>query len=115
MGRTSSSTNVGTNTQDFPRHSPMDRVGKLPSTQRTESCCCRNGRGCWHRGKPAKWKRVSVALTEWFAVFSLVVYIYETTLARLSGGMEHALISRRSSKRRRNFEKMNASSGVSPT
>ena len=29
MGRTSSSTNVGTNTQDFPRKSRMERVGKL--------------------------------------------------------------------------------------
>src|ERR1700756_4944422 len=115
MGRTSSSTNVGTNTQDFPRHSPMDRVGKLPSTQRTESCCCRNGRACWHRVNQAKWKRVSVATMECFAGFSCGLSRYEMRLARLSGGMEHALTSKLSRKQKRSYEKMKVSFVVSPT
>jgi len=50
-----------------------------------------------------------------FRWFLIGLNPYETTLARFSGGMEHALISRRSSKQKRNSEKMNASSGVSPT
>jgi|SRR6266550_8782768 len=48
----------------------MDRVGKLLSTQRTESCCCRNGRACWHPVNQVKWKPVSVAMMEYFAGFS---------------------------------------------
>lgn len=47
----------------------MDRVGKLRSTQKIDPRCYRNGRGFWHRGNQAKWKRASVAMTESFASF----------------------------------------------
>jgi len=50
-----------------------------------------------------------------FRWFLMRVEPYETRQARLSGGMEHAPISKLSRKQRRSCEKMKASFVVSPT